>query len=102
MDKIRYYSVNQAGLSYFKVSGGPFNGSKEMGWHITDEKGFTLGVSCSMSFCDTIFSLLELAQLLKDLDAYYHLSERKDDGFLLCSEEKWEKLKLLFEKLQIK
>jgi hypothetical protein len=34
----------------FRVSGGPFASEQRMGWHITDERGFTLAVSCDADF----------------------------------------------------
>ena len=34
----------------FYVRGGPFTREQRMGWHITDERGFTVGVSCCADF----------------------------------------------------
>lgn len=50
MPEYHYYSVNRVGLPYFTVDGGPFAAPQTMGVHITDERGLTVAVSCSMEF----------------------------------------------------
>lgn len=50
MREYHFESMSQRGLSPFKVSGGPFAKDQLMGWHVTDEKGFTVGVLCSSEF----------------------------------------------------
>jgi hypothetical protein len=38
----------------FRVSGGPFASEQTMGWHITDERGFTVAVSCDAGFVEQL------------------------------------------------
>ena len=50
---------------YFTVSGGPLALPQIMGWHITNERGQTVGCSCDRQFCqrvEEIGALLELIQ----------------------------------------
>lgn len=92
-------SMRGANLPYFTVSGGPFANPQSMGWHITDEKGFTVAVSCDHTFVHRVNMLNELAALLKHADATYHLSERHDDGYLEVEDEVWARLKELLKEL---
>jgi len=62
-----YYisSVGDRQLPYFTVAGGPLAVPQIMGWHITNERGQTVGVSCDRQFCQRIEetgALLELIQ----------------------------------------
>jgi hypothetical protein len=43
-------SVTQGFGGPFRVRGGPLRGEQIMGWHIVDDKGFTVGVSCDDTF----------------------------------------------------
>lgn len=82
---------------YFKVSGGPFSHPQTMGWHITDEKGFTVAVSPDYRFADQINTMTELLIMLKKMDAIYHLDERRDQGYLEVDYSEWSKFKEMFE-----
>lgn len=55
-------SMHQAGLPNFTVSGGTLTSRSSMGWHITTDKGFTIGVACDQEFAKTINDLAELKQ----------------------------------------
>ena len=94
--------MSQSGLSNFNVSGGVFNGAQQMGWHVTNEKGFTVAVSPDASFCKRLADLETLVDVLKSVDAYYHLSERHDQGYLEADEQVWDRLKTVFRVLGVK
>lgn len=82
--------------SYFKVTGGPFNREKTMGVHITDENGFTLAVSPSVEFAEFCERSILLFNLLKKMDASYHIGDLRDQGYLDgLKQEDWDKLKEL-------
>lgn len=93
-------SMSGAGLPYFTVSGGPLASSQIMGWHITNEKGFTVAVSNDAEFCKRLNELEELASLLKQADTKYHLSKRRDQGHLQLDDESWARLKTLLATLR--
>src|SRR6185436_13228885 len=48
----------------FRVSGGPFAREQTMGWHITDERGFTLAVSCDAAFVANVLRWQEEQEAL--------------------------------------
>lgn len=51
MRKFFFQSMYQRPLCPpFKVSGGPLAAPMTMGWHITNERGLTTGVSCDSEF----------------------------------------------------
>ncbi len=84
--------------SHFNVSGGPFNGSQTMGWHITDQGGHTLAVSPDSSFVKLCKDGLRLKQLLKKAGAKYQLSERRDQGYMDdMKQADWNELYALLE-----
>ncbi len=95
-------AMSQIGAEPFVVDGGIFTKKTKMGWQIVDEEGHTLAVSCDASFCERIGLLSELWIMLesKSVDAYYHLSERQDDGYMMCSDEEWATVKKLFDVLR--
>jgi len=84
----------------FTVSGGPFAAPQTMGWHLTDERGHTLGVACDDDLVERIEALEDLVELLVRCDAAYHLRERRAQGYLGgLSDEDAARLRDLFEML---
>lgn len=53
---MKYDSRSVSGTmgGHFRVSGGPLCGEQIMGWHITNEHGFTVGVSCDARFVEQL------------------------------------------------
>jgi len=96
--KIYARSMSANHIPYFRVSGGPFSSEQIMGWHITDESGFTLAVSCDDGFARTINELGELSELLNKIDGSYHLKERYENGYIQCDEAIWDRLLTLMDK----
>ena len=59
----------------FIVQGGPLAGVTTMGWHVTDDGGFTVAVSCDHDFLLRVRLAMEIAQQLvtareRDPDAF--------------------------------
>lgn len=54
-------------LGSFLVRGGPLTREQPMGWHITDDKGFTVGVSCDEDFLRRVAELFRIARCLADM-----------------------------------
>lgn len=48
----------------FRVNGGPFAAEQTMGWHLTDERGTTVGVSCDQQFITDVFAGLQVCHQL--------------------------------------
>lgn len=94
-------SVREANLPYFNVTGGPFASAQTMGWHIVNEKGFTVAVSPDDEFAARLNELESLASLIRKLGAAYHLSERHDDGYLEVPDEIWESWKETVTRLRL-
>lgn len=86
---------------YFHVRGGPFSGEQIMGWHITDESGYTLAVSPNHSFVEFCMEAIRLRDLLLKASARYHLGERRDQGYLDdMKPQDWEALKTILSNMK--
>ena len=96
--KIYARSMSASKLPFFEVSGGILSSEQIMGWHITDENGFTLAVSCDDGFSKTVNELSELSELLNKIDVSYHLKERYEDGYIQCDKAIWERIMTLMDK----
>ena len=81
---MREYIAEAVGSPYFTVTGGPFTKSQHMGWHITTEDGFTVGIANDTRFCARLNDLEKLVAWLASIDAAYHLRELIDDGVIEC------------------
>jgi hypothetical protein len=90
----RYYAVGVgSGLtSRFTVSGGPFSRPQEMGWHITNERGFTRAVSCDHAFAERLNDVEALIEILRKRNALYLLRRVADEGYTEFSDEEQELL----------
>jgi hypothetical protein len=93
--------MSSASLPYFTVSGGPFAKAQTMGWHVVNERGFTVAVSCDDEFAKRLNALESVAAMLRRMDAVYHLRERRDDGYLQLDDELWENWKKLVSLLRL-
>lgn len=58
-DEPLYYAreVGRGMGGYFHVRGGPFASEQQMGWHITNRKGFTVAISCDHEFVTRVLAL---------------------------------------------
>lgn len=96
---IRSRSMSQAGLPYFRVTGGPFASPQAMGWHLTSEAGLTLGVANDSIVAQRLNDLEEFWEFWNSCNLEYHIRERRDQGYLRCDDEQWERFKELLKRM---
>jgi hypothetical protein len=75
-------SMHQTSNPPFTVSGGVFSSPQQFGWHITNEKGFTVAVSCDSRFANWINDTTELLHLLVKFNCGYEIMEARDKGYI--------------------
>ena len=81
------FHVGESMGGRFKVSGGVFTTTKEMGWHITATDGTTRAVANDYAFCDRLNDLEALVVVLKSRNALYLLKRVADEGYTDLSEQ---------------
>ena len=57
------------GSTPFRAAGGCFAGEKSFGWHVTDEKGFTVAIACHDGFAERSNQLEQFVADMLKLDA---------------------------------
>ena len=74
----------------FTVLGGPLSAPQQMGWHITNERGFTVAVSCDSTFAQRINDMEALLDVLRRRNALYLLKRIADEGYTSFTDEERE------------
>ena len=94
------YSYADNGQSAAEVTHAMF-GRQLMGWVIT-RNGSTAAVSNDQEFCERLNALEAFIELLKQMDFNWQWSERHDQGYIDVSDEEWERLVVIMQRLGLR
>ena len=83
----------------FEISGGPLSGSILMGGYLIDKNGFVIAVTNDVVNAERLAAMYKMLGIMRKLDIAYHIRERYDDGYIVCSDDDWDELSELMDAL---
>ena len=92
-------SVYDVGGEPFRVYGGPLARPISMGGYIIDGNGFIIAVTNDIVGAKRIVMALRMIDIMRKMDIAFHVRERYDDGYIVCSDEEWGELSELMNAL---